>query len=160
MNIKFFIGFPLLCLLTFSCKGKSDKVDSEKTATENHEIKNISELTFREILFLLHKENEFGTDYHGDSFGKEAMGDIIVTTTAKTDCGDEMALVNTSPEKKAQIATMASFNFPNNPVKEIAMVYMIAPNDTLPIGRNMLCYNGEKYMIARKVLSAGYVKEN
>lgn len=160
MNNKFFVGFMLLCLLTYSCKNKSDKVDSEEGTTENREIKNISELTFREILFLLHKENEFGADYHGESFGQEALRDIVITATTKTDCGEEMALVNTSSEKQAQIATMATFDFPNNAVKEIAMVYTIAPGDTLPIGRNILCYNGEKYTITRKVVSAGYVTED
>ncbi|MDC6366687.1 MULTISPECIES: hypothetical protein [Flavobacteriaceae] len=160
MNVKIFIGFVLLCLLTNSCKNKSDNVNSETGVAGNQEVKNISELTFRDILFLLHKENEFGADYHGESFGQEALGDIVLEAMTKTDCGEEMALVNTSSEWQIQTAVMATFDFPNNPVKEIAMVHMIAPGDTLPVGRNILCYNGERYMITRKVLSAGYVTEN
>ncbi|WP_350292559.1 hypothetical protein [uncultured Croceitalea sp.] len=156
MNIKFFIGLALIFSITSSCKNKSDKIKTE-IGIENQETKNISELTFQEILFLLHKESEFGSDYHGELFGQEASNDISLVTKTKTHCGEEMVLVNSSTEKKVQTAIMISFNFPNNPVDQIEMVYMIKPGETLPVGRNAFCYNGKKYDIARKVLSAGYV---
>ena len=156
MNIKFFIGLALIFSITSSCKNKSDKVETQSTV-ENQETKNISELTFQEILFLLHKESEFGSDYHGESFGQEASNDISLVTQTKTDCGEELVLVNSSTEKKVQTAIMISFSFPNNPVNQIAMVYIIKPGETLPVGRDAFCYDGKKYDIARKVLSAGYV---
>lgn len=158
MNTKFFIGLVLVFAILSSCKNKSGKVDAEN-AVENQETKNISELTFQEILFLLHKESEFGSDYHGESFGQEAADDISLVTKAKTDCGEEIVLVNSLDKNQVQAAVMISFYFPNNPVNQIAMVYIIEPGEALPVGRNTFCYNGKKYDITRKVLSAGYVVE-
>ncbi len=156
MSIKFYLSLVLVFVVMGSCKNKSDKIDAEN-AIESQEIKNISELTFQEILFLLYKENEFGSDYHGESFGQEASDKISLTTKSKTECGDLMMLVSTASKRTAQVAVMATFSFPNNPNNELAMTYLIKPGETLPVGRNKFCYDGKEYDINRKVLSAGYM---
>ncbi len=149
-----------LVLLSFviigSCKEK--KQDSDKEGSPGQEqLKNISELTYQEIFYLLHEENEYGMDFHGDMFGQEAASNVSLMSKSKTDCGNAMVLESSNTNNTLQVAVKTNFDFPGNPANEIFRIYIVKPGETVPVGHSTLCYNGAEYAINREIVSAGFV---
>lgn len=158
MNNKLYICLVLLFVTISSCKDKSEKVDMKSSLDETKQ-KDISELTYQEIFYLLHNENEFGVDFHGDSFGQEAAAEISLITKSGMDCGDAIALESSATDNTVQVAVKTTFRFPNNPANEIVRIYKVKPGETVPVGHNKLCYDGNDYAINREIVSAGFTNE-
>ncbi|WP_282162476.1 hypothetical protein [Ulvibacterium marinum] len=149
-----------LLLLSFvvmgSCKEKKPHADKESTPVEER-IKNISELTYQEIFYLLHEEDEYGLDFHGDMFGQEAASNVSLISKSETDCGNAIVLESSDSNNAIQVVVKTNFDFPGNPANEIFRIYTVKPEESVPVGHSTLCYDGARYAINREIVSAGFL---
>ena len=145
--------FPIAVLV--SCKKEKKQVSQEETQNEQ-KVKNISELSYQEIFYLLHDEDEYGVDYHGEVFGQDASSKAKLVKIDDSDCGDAIGLVNTDSSAVMEAAVKISFSFPGNEIKEFHRLYTVKPGETAPVGHSKLCYDGSEYTIQREVASAGF----
>ena len=156
--------YSLLLILLFSLLGTSCKegkkpdrqIDSEISETP---LKDISELTYIEIFYLLHQEDEYGMDVHGDMFGQEAMNDVNLVNDGSTDCGNAISINNSHNSDNIKVAVKTTFKFPGNPANEMFRAYVIKPGETAPVGHSKLCYKGAEYDINREIVSAGFTDD-
>ncbi len=151
-----------LVLLSFvvmgSCREKKHDTGKENSPGAE-QLKNISELTYQEIFYLLHEENEYGMDFHGDHFGQGAASNVSLMSKSETDCGDAIVLESSDTNSTVQVAIKTNFDFPGNPANEIFRIYLVKPGETVPVGHSTLCYDGTKYAINREIVSAGFLVE-
>lgn len=145
--VLFVIGFG-------SCKNNVRNSEGSINASQNKNVKNISELTYVEIYYALFTNNNGGMDFHGDAFGQSAMLDLKRTVTDDS-CGKGLFLTNMSG-KDINLAVKSSFSFPGNPTTEIIRAYKIKPAEKISIGNSKLCYDGKEFMIQKDVISAGF----
>ncbi len=157
--MRYVYTFGLLVFLLFlSCKkGKRETINDD--AKTEIKTKDISELSYQEIFYLLHEENEYGIDYHGEVFGQDASKKVSLINLDPNACGNGVALQSTEGEMTIKTAVKVTFSFPGNPAKEIHRLYTVKPKETIPVGNSKLCYNGSEYIIQREVVSAGYKEE-
>ena len=156
---RYFFLLVILSILNFySCK-QENKANPASVGEEQETPKNISELTYPEIFFLLHDEDEYGMDVHGDLFGQDAVGDISLVVGDNTQCGDAIFIKSSHSSENIKVAVKTTFNFPGNPANEIFRAYVIKPGESLPVGHSLLCYQGTEYPINREIASAGFTNE-
>ncbi|WP_133248394.1 hypothetical protein [Flagellimonas aquimarina] len=153
-----------ICFLSFlflfiSCKDGKKETSIDKIETEQ-EAKDISELSYQEIFYLLHDEDEYGVDYHGEVFGQDASKKISLISTSSNTCGDKVVLQSSEGQLNITAAVKVSFSFPGNSSQEIHRLYTVKPGETVPVGNSKLCYNGSEYLIQREVVSAGFEEQN
>jgi hypothetical protein len=158
MNKKLIMCFLLVLTLVAACKEKKNQVNEASKMVEEP-LKDISELTYPEIFYLLHNEEEYGMDFHGDLFGQEAASFATFITEANSECGEAVAIKSSNKEATIQVAVKTTFSFPNNPSNELVRLYKVKPEATIPVGHNKLCYNGDEYAINREIVSAGFSSE-
>ncbi|RDY59762.1 hypothetical protein [Flagellimonas nanhaiensis] len=149
----------ILILLFVSCKNNKKEVVSDDSKTEQT-LKDISELSYQEIFYLLHSEEEYGIDYHGEAFGQDASHKVILVNLASDGCGNGVALRSTEDKMTLQAAVKISFRFLGNPANEMYRLYSVKPEETIPVGHSKLCYNGSEYIIQREIVSAGFEEQN
>lgn len=157
----FLLSSCIVFFLCYSCKdGKKEALQNDKNVQEN--LKDISELSYQEIFYLLHDQDEYGVDYHGEVFGQDASGQIDLVNLESDSCGNGVALKSTASQEIIKTAVRVSFNFPGNPSNEFHRLYTVKPGEILAVGHSKLCYNGSEYVIQREVVSAGFdqPKEN
>lgn len=158
MNKKLIICFLVVFTIVGACKEKSNQVDEASKMVEEP-LKDISELTYPEIFYLLHNEEEYGMDFHGDLFGQEAASYVTFINSANPDCGEAVTIKSSNADSTIQVAVKTTFSFPNNPINELVRIYKVKPEATIPVGHNKLCYNGDEYAINREIVSAGFSSE-
>ncbi|WP_190809198.1 hypothetical protein [Flagellimonas sp. S3867] len=148
-------GLLILLLLISSCKDVKKENSNNEVKTEQ-QLKDISELSYQEIFYLLHGEDEYGIDYHGEVFGQDASEKVSLVNLESNECGNRIVLQSNENEKSIQVAIKVSFSFPGNPANEIHRLYTVKPEETTPVGHTKLCYKGLEYVIQREVVSAGF----
>ena len=154
----------LLLILVLASIGLACKQEKKAAEQRNQEIiedtlKDISELTYVDIFYLLHKEEEYGMDVHGDMFGQEAISSISLINSGSTNCGDAISITNSHPSNEITAAVRTTFSFPANPANEMFRAYVVKPGETTPVGHSMLCYKGNEYQIDREIVSAGFTEQ-
>ncbi|MCL6266933.1 hypothetical protein [Flagellimonas myxillae] len=155
MTKPLFIIGSIFLFLCYSCKDGRKSAPERNTDTQES-LKDISELTYQEIFYLLHDEEEYGVDYHGEAFGQDASALVSLVTLDSESCGHGVALRSSEKLRTIQTAVRVSFNFPGNPANEFHRLYTVKPEETHPIGNTKLCYKGSEYTIHREVVSAGF----
>ena len=157
---KIYLLFILTLALTcFACKQEKKAVEHIDTEITEDTLRDISELSYIDIFYLLHKEEEYGMDVHGDMFGQEAIPSVSLITSGSADCGDAISITNSHPSNEITAAVRTTFSFPGNPANEMFRAYVVKPGETTPVGHSMLCYKGTEYQIDREIVSAGFTEK-
>ncbi|UCD61744.1 MAG: hypothetical protein JSV59_04025 [Flavobacteriaceae bacterium] len=156
---KYLVSLFCIVLLTLACKQKRNSTQADDPKNPLDTIKDISELTYPEIFYLLHNEEEYGMDVHGDLFGQEAIADVELFVSSKSECGDALSLTSSHSSQNIKAAVRTSFNFPGNPANEMFRAYIVKPEEIVPVGHTRLCYKNREYEINREVVSAGFTDE-
>jgi len=160
MKLNILFLFLSVSILMSSCK--SDKkpqdkpLDKSTINTAEKALKDISELSYIEIYYLLFTNKNGGFDAHGDLYGQKAVSNLSFSEETSS-CGKALFLSNNSSVNTITFALKASFNFPGNPNNEMVRAYTIKANEKISVGNSMFCYNGKEYTIKREIISAGII---
>ena len=154
MKTEMFLGISFfLAVAASSCKQQSSN-DNEVVS------KHVSELTYLDVFMLTFEEGAAGgMDFHGESFGLIAQHEVEITSGSScihNDCGTVQMLKNNNLTREIEVAIRASFELPNNPVKEIYRYYLLPADTAVSIGCSNICYGGKTYPVQREINSAGY----
>jgi len=157
MKLNILFLFLSATILISSCK--SDKKSPHKSTinTTENTLKDISELSYIEIYYLLFTNNNGGFDAHGDLYGQGAVSSLSFSEETSS-CGKGLFISNNSSSNIITFALKASFNFPGNPNSEMVRAYTLKANEKISVGNSKLCYNGKEYIINREIISAGTIQ--
>jgi len=157
MKLNILFLFLSVTILISSCKSDKKSPDKSTINTTENTLKDISELSYIEIYYLLFTKNNGGFDAHGDLYGQDAVSNLSFSKETSS-CGKEVFLSNNSSTNTITFALKASFNFLGNPNNEMVRAYTIKANEKISIGNSILCYNGKEYILNREIISAGIVQ--
>jgi len=157
MKLNILFLFLSVSILLSSCKSDKKSPDKSTINTTQNTLKDISELSYIEIYYLLFTNNNGGFDAHGDLYGQTAVSNLAFSEETSS-CGKELFLSNTSPTSTVTFALKAIFNFPGNPNNKMVRAYTLKANEKISVGNSKLCYNGKEYIINRKIISAGTIQ--
>ena len=90
---------------------------------------------------------------------EDAVADVTLGLKDKTECGDAVWLSSAHSDENIKVAVRTTFNLPGNPANEMFRAYVVKPGESLPVGHNLLCYQGKEYQINREIASAGFTDE-
>ncbi len=151
----------LLFIAVFSC---SKSTQNEEKTTEAKEVaadgaKDVNDLTYREVVDLVFKDNGEGVEWHGEVLPNELVEYLVLSEgdpCGEEDCGKDLTIQNTS-DKTIVAITRGDFDI-NEEQGYLARKYTIAAGQTLSMGCSHLCYQGEGYPFPRTVVGSEYLE--
>ncbi len=153
-SISLILSF--LCLI-FSCSNPSQQAEnsgSDKSTTAE-EPKKVNDLTYREVVDLVFKDEGEGIEWHGEALPNDLTSFLVIEEggpCGENDCGKFVTIRNTS-EKTIVAITRGDFDI-NGEQGYIARKYTIAAGQVLSMGCSHLCYQGEGFPFSRTIVGS------
>ena len=161
MKSLLFLAIPLFIFACGQEKKARDVKDEQTAQADTVQIKDVSELTWREASALVFGEDEGErVEWHGEEMGNELVGVLSIVEAGpcgENGCGKTLQLISSVQDSIVTIMK-ADFDIKGD-VGYMSRRYFIGPNDTLSIGCSHLCYNNESYKFSRVIVSSDYLKD-
>lgn len=169
MNTLIKLLFPLLiCTLLISCststtgenENSGEAVDNEKTPESTK--KDLSELTYRDVIGMVFKDQGEGIEWHGEEMPNTLIESIVINSEGicgDGDCGKTMYITSLDSTKSIEIIMKGAYDLEGD-IGYIARKYTLSPGEKLSIGCSHLCYDGKNYLFDRQVVGSTYVEIN
>lgn len=146
----------ILCLL-FSCSNPGQQAENAETGktADSAEPKKVNDLTYREVVALVFKDEGEGIEWHGEALPNELASFLVIEEggpCGENDCGKTVTIRNTS-DKTIVAITRGDFDI-NDEQGYIARKYTIAAGESLSMGCSHLCYQGEGFPFSRTVVGS------
>jgi hypothetical protein len=169
MNTQTKILFTLLfCTLLISCSSStnSENNNSDEEAPEEKTPettnKDLSELTYRDVVDLVFKDQGEGVEWHGEEMPNTLISLISIGNEGdcgEGDCGKSMYISNTDSTKSIEVIMKGAYDLEGD-IGYIARKYILSPGEKLSIGCSHLCYDGKSYLFDRKIVGSAYIELN
>lgn len=148
----------ILCLIS-SCSNSSQQAENTETdeASAGVAPKEVNDLTYREVVDLVFKDEGEGIEWHGEALPNELSTFLIIEEgepCGENNCGKNVTIRNTS-DKTIVAITRGDFDI-NGEQGYIARKYTIAAGQALSMGCSHLCYQGEGFPFSRTVVGSEY----
>jgi len=140
---------PLLILILFMSFCSTPAKQSEVPEEEE------PELTYMEFYNLVIQETGQRIEWHGEDLDKSAAEFLTISdgdACGENDCGKAMFLENSS-DNLIQVVIQAPYQI-DDVSSHLATQYSIEGNTKISIGCSHFCYDGEAYLLERRVVGA------
>ncbi len=151
MKTKLIVSLILLINI-FACRPSTTE-----TTTENEEEgKNITEITYYDLLKEVFEDDGYGIEYHGEALPNEFIESLMITKEGlcgSGGCGEGLFIVNSSAADTLEIIVNGAYDLEGN-IGNIARQYVIPANGKVSIGCSHLCFEGTPYAFERKIVGS------
>lgn len=153
------------CTLLLSCSSSNNNEKENKDATddvtEKTTKKDVSELTYRDVIAMIYSEDGEGIEWHGEEVSN-TLSELLVFSSngdcGEGDCGKAMFITNNDEDKTIEVIVKASYDLEGD-IGFLARKYTLTAGETQSMGCSHMCYNGKAYLFDRQLVGSVYVLE-
>jgi len=153
----------LFCSIIVSCStsNSSENESAEEQETEESPKKDISELTYSDVIDLVFQDQGEGVEWHGEEVPNTLALSVAISSEeacGEGDCGKAMYITSTDSTKTIEVIMKGAYDLEGD-IGYIARKYDLAPGQKLSLGCSHLCFNGKSYLFDRQVVGSAYIEE-
>lgn len=150
--------FASIIVSCSSDKTKEEKMEEVEELVEEAK-KDVSQLTYRDIVKLVFNDEGQGIEWHGEAVSNSLQEMLSMTNEGSCgddSCGKEMFLIN-NDTIAIEVIVKGAFDIEGDR-GHIARKYMVKPGETVSMGCSHLCYDGKAYLFDRSIVGSSYVE--
>jgi hypothetical protein len=152
-QMKLYLSIFLALMLTF-CSSPTKENDQPEEVEEAEQTEE-AVLTYMQLYDLVIQQTGERIEWHGEELDKSGAEFLTISkdgVCGENDCGTAVYLENSS-ENQIEVVVQAPFQIGDD-TGELATKYIIDANDKISIGCSHLCFDGEGYLLERRIVGA------